>query len=254
MDYEEKVRRLEARVQEWRYRIRDADDRKTYDEVFDRATLLILQRLISSGAFSVLDYPVATGKEGNVFKATTAKDEDRAVKIYRVATATFASLSQYIIGDPRFPRIGGNRRKLIHVWALKEFKNLQRMAQAEVRVPIPHRVEGNVLVMDYIGDKERPAPLLRDVIPGDAGALFRMVLQDMKHIHESGLVHGDLSEFNILFWDGEPWVIDVAQAVPLGHPRAEEWFRRDMVNMARYFTRLGLETDPEKLTAEVRGG
>lgn len=253
MDYEAKERRLEAKLEEWRYRLKDADQRKTYDEVFDRATLLTLQRLISLGVFEVLDYPISTGKEGNVFRATTAPGEFRAVKIYRVSNATFTSLSQYIIGDPRFPRAGGSRRRLIKAWAMKEFKNLKRMAEAGARVPRPHHVEDNVLVMDYIGDEATPAPLLRQVTPRGPKALYRLLLQDMRAIRRAGLVHGDLSEYNVLLWGSKPWIIDVGQAVPLDHPRADEWFARDMTNMARYFQRLGLEVTAETLAAKVRG-
>lgn len=253
MDYEATERRLEAKLEEWRYRLKDADQRKTYDEVFDRTTLLTLQRLINAGVLNVLDYPIATGKEGNVFRATTASGEFRAVKIYRVSNATFTSLSQYIIGDPRFPRAGGSRRRLIQAWAMKEFKNLKRMAEAGARVPRPYHVEDNVLVMDYIGDEATPAPVLRQVTPRGPKALYRLLLQDMRAIERTGLVHGDLSEYNILLWESKPWVIDVGQAVPLDHPRAEEWFARDMRNMARYLQRLGLDVTAEALAAKVRG-
>src|SRR3989304_4583341 len=57
------------------------------------------------------------------------------------------------------------------------------------------------------------------------------------------LVHGDLSEYNLLWWDGRPWVIDCAQAVPFAHPRSDDWFRRDVGNIARYFARIGVDTD-----------
>jgi RIO kinase 1 len=246
------LRLLESKVDRWKVRIKDADERKTYDEVFDRHTLFTLQKLISDGTIETLDYPVSTGKEGNVFRATSKKGP-RAVKIYRISTSTFRYLSKYIVGDPRFPGLGGNRRKIIYAWASKEFKNLTRMAESGVRVPKPHRCLDNVLVMGYIGSKRRPAPELRSLRVDDGHRLFDLLLQDMRRIHEAKLVHGDLSEYNILLWRGLPYIIDVGQAVPLDHPFAEEWFWRDMRNMARYFNKLGVEVSPEELARKVRG-
>jgi RIO kinase 1 len=247
------LRLLETQVEAWRHRIRDEDERKTYDEVFDHATLFVLQRLISNRVIETLDYPVATGKEGNVFRATS-RDGARAVKIYRTSTSTFRALSRYIEGDPRFLRVGGGRRKLIFAWATKEFKNLTRMRQHHVRVPRPYVVRDNVLVMGYLGSKTRPAPELRHVQVDDPERLLHLLLLDLKRMRRAGLVHGDLSEYNLLFWRGLPYVIDVGQAVPLDHPQADEWFDRDMRNLARYLRTLDLDIDAEELGRRAREG
>ncbi len=249
---ERTLRLLEAKVDSWRVRVKDADERKTYDEVFDRHTLLTFQKLISDGTIGTLDFPVSTGKEGNVFRATSSKGP-RAVKVYRVSTATFKTISRYIEGDPRFPRLGGNRRKIIYAWASKEFKNLSRMADHGVRVPKPYRCIENILVMRYLGSKLRAAPELRTLEVGDPERLFDLLLQDMKRIHRAGLVHGDLSEYNVLIWRKLPYIIDVGQAVPLDHPHADEWFERDIRNMARYFGRNGVKVSEEELAQLVRG-
>ncbi len=246
------LKRLESKVDRWRVRIKDREARKTYDEVFDRRTLLNLQKLISDGTIATLDYPVSTGKEGNVFRASGRRGP-RAVKIYRTSNATFRTISRYIEGDPRFPRVGGNRRKLTYAWANKEFKNLQRMLDHGVRVPRPYRCRENVLVMRYLGSARGPAPELRQVAIGDPEGLFTLLLQDMRGIHRAKLVHGDLSEYNVLLWRRRPYVIDVGQAVSAEHPRAEAWFRRDMKNMARYFTHIGREVDADELASLVRG-
>jgi RIO kinase 1 len=247
------LRQLETQVDAWRKRVKDANERKTYDEVFDHATLRVLQRLISRRVIDTLDYPVSTGKEGNVFRATSQQG-GLAVKIYRISTATFRSLSRYIKGDPRFLRVGGSRRKLIFAWATKEFKNLTRMRQYRVRVPRPIDVRDNVLVMGYLGSKTRPAPELRTVRIDDPERLLHLLLLDLKRMHRAGLVHGDLSEYNLLFWRGLPYVIDVGQAVPLAHPRAEEWFVRDMRNLTRYLRGLGLDITADELGRRARGG
>ncbi len=250
---ERALRLLESKVESWRIRIKDAEERKTYDEVFDRRTLFTLQKLISDGTLETIDYPISTGKEGNIFRATSSAGA-RAVKIYRTSTSTFHTISRYIEGDPRFPLSGGNRRKLIYAWANKEFKNLIRMADHGVRVPKAHRCFRNVLVMTYLGSARGPAPELRSVNVDDPHRLFDLILEDMRRIRRSQLVHGDLSEYNILLWLRLPYIIDVGQSVTLDHPHAEEWFHRDMRNMARYFAKIGVNVSHEELVRLVRGG
>lgn len=250
---EKKLRLLESRLDAWRMRRKDADKRKTYDEVFDEATLLTLFKLISGGVVETVDYPVSTGKEGNVFHATAPDGQARALKLYRVNNATFRSISRYVIGDPRFKDVGRSHREVIYAWALKEYKNLLRMFDSGTRVPKPHYCLNNALVMQYIGDESTPAPMIRDVEIHDPQAVFLDVLENLKRIRRAELVHGDMSEYNMLFWDGKVVVIDCGQAVPLDHPASEEWFKRDIANVCRYFARLGVRTDPIKVEKEVRG-
>ncbi len=248
-----KLRLLESRVDALKRTRKDADQRKTYDQVFDQTTLFALYKLISDGTLYMVDYPVATGKEGNVFHATT-KEGGVALKIYRVNTATFRSLSEYIVGDPRFKKIGRTFREMITVWAQKEFKNLSKMLEAGARVPRPMVVHQNCLVMEYIGDETMPAPLIRTVRLEDPRAAYEEVVASMKAMRKAKLVHGDLSEYNILWWDGHAWIIDCAQGVTLSHPRAEDWFQRDCANVAKYFGRLGVDTDADRLAETVLGG
>jgi RIO kinase 1 len=120
-------------------------------------------------------------------------------------------------------------------------------------VPDPERVLDNVLVMEYIGDESRPAPTLREVALEDPGAVYEDVVANLKAIRKSGLVHADLSEYNFLWWQDRVVVIDVGQAVPLDHPHADEWFRRDVTNVARFFKRLGVDTTPGRLEQVLRG-
>ena len=250
---ERKLRLLEQRIDGWRIRVKDDDQVKVYDEVFDQRTLMAVYKLINGGAISTVDYPVSTGKEGNVFHATAAK-RAIALKIYRVSNATFRSLSDYLLGDPRFKGLKGDRRKIICAWATKEYKNLERMHTAGTRVPRPVVVEENVLAMDYVGDETMPAPMIKEVRFEDPQPLLDDVVDNMKCIEKAGLVHGDLSEYNILFWDGKTYVIDVGQAVPTDHRNANEWFERDAQNIARYFSRIGIRITAKEISKRVRGG
>lgn len=245
------LRQLEAQVDFLRTREKDSESRKTYDEVFDRAALLNLAKLISDGVISTLDYPVSTGKEANVFHATDRDGRAKAVKIYRINTATFRNIARYIEGDSRFRRVKRGTKPTILAWAQKEYKNLTRMAEAGVRVPRPEGLQANILVMEYIGDETRPAPLLRSVALEDPLVVFEDVVVNMRAIRKAGLVHADLSEYNLLFWDDHIVVIDVGQAVPLDHYRSGEWFQRDVRNVARYFAKLGVDMTPDALERRV---
>jgi len=239
-----RMRRLESQVDALRTKVKDSSTRKTYDQVFDHAALLTIASLIGDGVISTLDYPVNTGKEASVFHATDAKGQAKAVKIYRIANATFRNIAMYIEGDPRFKRVKRGTKPTIFAWAQKEYKNLVRMDDAGVRVPRPERVLDNVLVMEYVGDETRPAPSLREVSLEDPAAVYEDVVANMRGIRKAGLVHADFSEYNLLWWDDRVVVIDVGQAVPLDHSRAEEWFQRDLTNIARYFKRLRVDVTP----------
>jgi len=70
---------------------------------------------------------------------------------------------------------------------------------------------------------------------------------------EAGMINADLSEYNLLWWQDRVVVIDVGQAVPLDHPHADEWFRRDVTNIARFFKRLRVDTTPARLEQVLRG-
>src|SRR5256885_640565 len=233
-----RMRQLEIQVDALRTSEKDSESRKTYDEVFDHAALLTIADLITDGVISTLDYPVSTGKEANVFHATGPDGRAKAVKIYRIANATFRNISVYIDGDPRFKKVKRAIRPTLWAWAQKEYKNLVRMEDAGVRVPTPERVHNNVLVMEYIGDETQPAPVLREVRLEDPTAVYADVVANLQAIRKAELVHADMSEYNLLWWDRRVVVIDVGQAVTPAHPPASGWVKRDVGDHARVFPRL----------------
>jgi len=251
--FQEFERRIERERDSWRMRRKDSDDRKTYDEVFDKENLMRIYKLFSDGVIDILDFPISTGKEGNVFRAVTSKGELLAVKIYRTSTATFRDMAKYIQGDPRFKGISGSRRKLIMAWSSKEYRNLQRFTDAKVRVPRPVTRHDNVIVMEYIGTEESPAPMMRSVVLEDPEGVAAKILEYVRRGYQDAeLVHGDLSEFNVLMNGDEPVLIDVGQSVLLGHPLAEELLVRDLNNMARFFKKYGVGIDVEQQLREIR--
>jgi len=95
---------------------------------------------------------------------------------------------------------------------------------------------------------------MKDLPLADPGRAYEDVVASMAAMRTAELVHGDLSEYNLLWWDERPWVIDCAQSVPFAHPRSDDWFKRDVRNIARYFAHLGVDTDATRLEARLRGG
>ncbi len=246
-------RRIEREVDSWRVRRKDSDDKKTYDEVFDKKNLLRIYKLFSDGVIDTIEFPISTGKEGNVFRALTSGGVFLAVKIYRTSTATFRDMAKYIQGDPRFKGISANRRNLIMAWSAKEFRNLHRFTEAKIRVPRPVACHENIVVMEYIGTETSPAPMMKNVVLDDPEHLANTLLEYVRRGYQDAeLVHGDLSEYNVLMDGEDPVIIDVGQSVLIKHPLAEELLVRDITNVARFFSKHGLDIDVEQQLREIR--
>ncbi len=250
MDFSEFEERILAPVE--RKTQKDREWRKIWQSVFDHYTLHNLFRIFLKADLEGLVSIVSPGKEASVFKAVTRKGEPRAVKIYRVETSDFKRMHEYIQGDPRFYKVPKNKRKLVETWCQKEFKNLSIARDAGVHSPKPYAFAGNVLVMEFLGD-EWAAPLIKDVELEDPEKAFWSIAEDMKKLYKAGLVHSDLSEFNILYWKNTPWLIDFAQGMLLQHPKAEEFLDRDARNIARFFNKLGVKTTREELISFIKG-
>lgn len=251
--FREFERRIERERDSWKNRKKDSDDRKTYAEVFDKRNLLRIYKLFSDGVIDMIDFPISTGKEGNVFRAMTSDGELLAVKIYRTSTATFRDMAKYIQGDPRFKGVTGNRQKLIMTWSSKEYRNLQRFVNAKVRVPRPVARHDNIIVMEYIGTEASPAPMMKSVALDDPEHVASVLLEYVRRgYQDAALVHGDLSEYNVLMDGDDPVIIDVGQSVLTKHPLAEDMLVRDVTNMARFFRKYGLSIDVEQQLREIR--
>ena len=226
-------------------------NRKTFGEVFDQKTLIRLSKLFSDGTLLQMDFPISTGKEANLFRATTPKNKLVAIKIYRTSNLTFKHISSYIEGDPRFRNYIKNRREILDEWAKKEFKNLTRLSDISVRVPKPIKRLHNIVVMDYIGTKDKPAPMIKDVELDDPKAVYDELMSFVSKMYKDRIVHADLSPFNILYYRGKPYIIDVGQAVLLDHPQALEFLKRDIKNLVWYFKKYGIKGDEEKIFTKI---
>ena len=114
-----------------------------------------------------------------------------------------------------------------------------------MNVPKPVEVEKNVLVMEFIGENGVSAPSLRGQPVDNPEKVYLQLLVSLKRLYRKAeLVHGDLSEYNIMMWKGKPVIFDMSQAVPTSHPMAGFLLRRDLGNLNRFFSRLGVNVVP----------
>jgi RIO kinase 1 len=245
------ARKRDREFAEFRKRLKDADQFKVEQSVFDDATFAAIYKLVQDGYIAAFGGPISTGKEANVYEALGADDRDVAVKIYRINASNFQQMREYLEGDPRFEGIGSDKKKVVLAWTKKEFANLRRARAAGVRVPEPIAVERNVLVMELVGLVEDRARRLAEVTVENPETAFEVVREYMRRLYRAGLVHGDLSEYNLIIHDGELVVIDLGQAVTVHHPNADGFLDRDCRNVAAFFTRQGIDVDPVVLRAFV---
>ncbi|MFB6132853.1 MAG: serine/threonine-protein kinase Rio1 [Halanaeroarchaeum sp.] len=243
------ARKRDREFSQFRKRLKDAEDLKLEESVFDEATYAAIYKLVQDDHVVALGGPISTGKEANVYEALGADDADVAVKIYRINSSNFRHMRDYLEGDPRFEGIRGDKKSVVLTWTQKEYSNLMRARDAGVRVPDPIAVERNVLVMELIGEEGDHAPTLHDVEVENPRTAYEVVREYMRRLYGAGLVHGDLSEYNIVAFGGELVLIDVGQAVTIHHPNAEDFLERDCENVANFFGRLGVDVDGDSLCA-----
>ncbi len=219
-------------------------ERATMEEVFDQSTLLVLYRFLNSGVINEVHGVVSSGKEARVYWGKTKDGQERAVKVYLTSSAEFKKgMLMYIEGDYRFKGVKHDTRSLISTWAQKEFRNLEAAQKAKVRVPRPIAVERNVVIMEFIGADGVSAPSLKELPPENPEKTYKQILTYMKRLYQKAeLVHGDLSEYNIMMSKGKLVVFDMSQSVPVSHPLAKELLNRDIANVNRFFSRQGVKT------------
>ena len=231
-------------------------ERATVEEVFDQTTRMVVFDMLNSGIIYELNGAVSSGKEAKVYWGKNKEGTDLAVKIYLTSSAEFKKgMHKYIEGDPRFKDVKHDTRSLMAVWAQKEFRNLGEACAAKVRVPNPIAVKSNVVVMEFIGKDGVSAPSLKERPPVNPDRVYKTIVTYVKRLYQKAkIVHGDLSEYNIMMWKGKAVVFDVSQSVSIQHPLADFMLRRDLANVNRFFSRLDVIVIPvEELHKKVVG-
>ncbi len=225
---------------------------KTMHNVFDDFTNRTIFKLMSEGRFKGLESPISIGKESNVFSALTEDGKRVIAKIYRLEACDFNRMYDYIKDDPRYLGLKDKKRKVIFAWVQREYRNLMNARDAQVNVPIPITFSNNVLVLEFVGRNGSIAPKLKDSIPKNKKQFFDKIIDNIRKLYKSGLVHADLSAFNILNFDENPIFIDMSQATVLKHPRAEEFLERDVRNICIFFRKAGLKVNEKSALKKIK--
>ncbi len=207
-----------------------------------------LQPLVDDGLIDEVYYQLMSGKEAQVF-VVSANNEVRCAKVYKEANKrSFKQAVQYQEG--RSVRNSRRARAMTKgtkygqkeaedAWLNAEVDALYRLAEASVRVPKPYWFLEGVLVMELVVDEDGdPAPRLDDVAfdAETARDYHGRMMQEIVRMLCAGLVHGDLSEFNVLIDHSGPVIIDLPQAVnAAGNNNARMMLLRDVNNMTQYF-------------------
>ncbi len=146
------------------------------------------------------------------------------------------------------------RKLLAERWPGQELETLQRAFEAGVTVPYPVEFTGDGMLMQLIGDEAGAAPRLVNArLSGDElAAAYQQLLEELRTLTRAGLVHADLSPFNVLWWRGRLWLIDFPQAVDLvNNPHGFDMLHHDVVTMCTWFARRGIDTDGEAVFADL---
>lgn len=220
---------------------------------------------------------VKGGKEANVYccEADPAIGVDLlAAKVYRpqqfrairndtlyrqgrdVLTATGRAVKKT---DHRIMRAIGKKTRfgtqvMQTSWLMHEYVTMERLYQANGAIPRPIAVSENAILMSYCGEAGWGAPTLNevDLDPNKAATLYQKVLDNVELMLQHGLIHGDLSAYNILYWAGEITIIDFPQATDsLTNYNAYAILERDVARVCEYFARQGVQSEPAAITDEL---
>ncbi len=208
-----------------------------------------LLALVEEGLVDQVLGQLMSGKEATVY-VVRCGDDIRCAKVYKEASQrSFRNNASYQEGrkvrnsrQARAMEKGSRfgRKMQEEVWQSAEVDALYRLAAAGVRVPQPHLCYEGVLLMDLIVDADgHPAPRLNDVELSEELALefHALLIEQVVRMLCAGIIHGDLSEYNILVGEDGPVIIDMPQAIDAaGNSNAAEMLARDVINLRSYFS------------------
>ena len=207
---------------------------------------------------------IKSGKEAEVF-AAELDGTIVALKVYKdPEQRTFRNAKEYVVGkyykkpSERKAVAKGNAfsKKLLHSnWVEREFFLLKKLYSLGAILPEPLLLLGNAICMEYLGTKDSVAPRLCDVelTQEEMKGALKSILESISIFWEAGIVHADLSEFNILWHKDSPYIIDFPQAINRKtHPSTEVFLERDLKNILHFFgKKLGINLDIEAYKQDI---
>lgn len=192
-------------------------------------------------------HQVKSGKEATVF-VVSFQGKSLALKVYiDPEVRAFKNNQAYLEGkyyrNPSerkavLKQNKAGRRMLHRGWIRREFFLLQKLHQMGASVPRVYEWSNESILMDFIGD-EYVAPRLIDIelTEKQAKRAFNTIINNVGFMLECGIVHSDLSAYNILWWNDKPWIIDLPQALDIRqNPNKNELLKRDLDNIFSYFS------------------
>ncbi|MGC8479441.1 MAG: serine protein kinase RIO [Candidatus Micrarchaeia archaeon] len=218
---------------------------KIENGVFDKKTLMILAKFFNHKIVSELMFVISTGKEANAYLAKSGdsiQDEFVVLKIFRVQNSNFQNRIKYMQGDPRFGTLNKKMQSIVTLWCKKEFGNLKIAYELGVAVPRPIKAIDNVLAMEFIYTSNgSPAPMLKDITLNNPTKVLDEIIKNIGLLYKGKMVHSDLSEYNILIKnvdeEEKAVFIDMGQAIVYGHPKFEEYLKRDVSVILAHFSK-----------------
>jgi RIO kinase 1 len=158
--------------------------------------------------------------------------------------------------DTRF-RTPERKKQVVLTWARREYSNLLRAYKASVAVPMPIAIRENIVIMEFLGNQgnlPNPLPLMKDAVDDEnAPRVYKQFIEEVRKLYRAGLVHGDLSEFNVLMDGEKPILIDLSHAITTIAPAASDLLDRDVDNIVRFFKKKGLKLDAEEVKRYIKG-
>jgi RIO kinase 1 len=240
------------------------DDESEQDEAPEESPF---DSFIADGWINRMLYAVKSGKEATVYCCEAGETTGRellAVKVYLTRSRrNFKNDSVYREGRIFFSnqtsramkkKTKFGREAEFGMWMFHEFETLKHLYNIGADVPQPLAVAGNAILMEYFGDWDSAAPLLHQVKlePDEVKPLFKQMLKSVELLLENNIVHGDLSPYNILYWEGGLKIIDFPQSVdPRSNRNAFDLLMRDVTNLCDYWAGYGMMPDPYKITKEI---
>jgi RIO kinase 1 len=249
--------------------LRKFDDDFDFDYEDDSPKYPELETFFDEGYLSQVLYTVKSGKEATVYccqagPALDTTDDLVAAKIYRPRqNRTFKNDAVYQEGRMRQEKrerramqskTEFGREVQAGMWVGHEFATMKALHKAGASIPRPLVSANSALLMEYLGDAQQAAPLLNqaDFELEEAHSLFKRIMENIRLWLSLNYVHGDLSAYNILYWQGTLKIIDFPQAVdPRFNSNALTLLTRDIENISRFFSRLGVASDPQRIVENL---
>ncbi len=145
---------------------------------------------------------------------------------------------------------------MAELWPANEYEMLRRAWRAGASVPYPVQRTDDGVLMEYVGDRAEAAPRLVQarLDPDALASAWAQLTESLRLLLRGGVVHADLSVYNLLWWQGRLVIIDFPQALdPRTNSAAPDLLRRDLDNVASWFTRHGVPVEPETVFVDLLG-